>query len=488
MAELREHDRLFIGGTWQAPAGTEVIEVVSPLTGEVVGRVPHASRDDVDRAVAAAREAFDAGPWPLLPLEERIAVVERIGEGITARHAELAALISEQNGCPVTWAVPGQALVASAVVSAAVATARQFPFEERKQGMFGPFVQVHEPVGVVAAVVPWNVPLFAAVSKLAPALLAGCPVVLKPSPETPLDSFVLAEIAAAAGLPKGVLSILPADREVSEYLVAHPGVDKVSFTGSVPAGKRIMEVAAARLARVTLELGGKSAAVVLEDADLETVVQTVLSRSFVNNGQICVALTRVLVARSRYDEIAAALVKAVSALRTGPQHDPDTQVGPLVSRRQQQRVLDYIRIGREEGAELLSGGGVPAGLEQGCFVEPTLFGGDNTMRIAREEIFGPVVVLIPFEDEDEEEAVRLANDSDYGLAGTVFSADEERALRVARQIRSGTLGVNCARLDPLGTFGGFKESGLGRELGAEGLAAYTEIKTVHLPAEAPARA
>ncbi|MGW6456554.1 aldehyde dehydrogenase [Streptomyces sp. NPDC055078] len=485
MIDVREHDRLFIGGEWLAPAGREVIEVVSPLTGEVIGRVPHASRADVDRAVTAARTAFDSGPWPWTSLEERIAVVERLVAGLSARQAELAELISAQNGSPISWSSAGQAQSAVATLSLAVAAAREYPFETRERGALGPYVLRHEPVGVVAAVVPWNVPLFAAVSKLGPALLAGCTVVLKPSPETPLDAYVLAEVAAGAGLPEGVLSVLPADREVSEYLVGHPGVDKVSFTGSVAAGMRIMETASANLSRITLELGGKSAAVVLQDADLETVVQNVLARSFANNGQVCVSLSRVLIHRDRYDEFAEALTSAVSALKVGPQDDPGTQVGPLVNRRQQQRNLDYIRIGLEEGAKLLTGGGVPTGLEKGCFVEPTLLGEvDNRMRVAQEEIFGPVVCLIPFVD--EEEAVRIANDSEYGLAGSVFTADVEHGLEVARRIRSGTLGVNCARLDPSAPFGGYKRSGLGRELGAAGLAAYLEVKTVHLPAGAGA--
>jgi acyl-CoA reductase-like NAD-dependent aldehyde dehydrogenase len=486
MTEVREHDRLFIGGAWVAPSGDEVIEVVSPLTGEVIGRVPHAARADVDRAVGAARAAFDDGPWPRLSLEERSAVVERLASGLAERHAELGRLISDQNGSPISWSLAGQAAAAIAALRCTVSTAREFTFESRGQGLLGPYVLRHEPVGVVAAVVPWNAPLFAAATKLGPALLAGCTVVLKPSPETPLDSMVLAEVAAEAGLPEGVLSVLPADREVSEYLVGHPGIDKVAFTGSVPAGKRIMEVAAANLSRITLELGGKSAAIVLDDADLDTVVSGILSRSFVNNGQICVALTRVLVSRTRYDEVAQALTNAVGALRVGPQHDPETQVGPLVSRRQQQRNLDYIRSAQEEGAKVLVGGGVPGGLEQGCFVEPTLLGDvHNGMRVAQEEIFGPVVCLIPFTDEDE--AVRIANDSDYGLAGTVFTADVERGLALARRIRSGTLGVNCGRIDPLAPFGGFKNSGLGREFGTEGLRAYLEVKTIFLQDEEAAR-
>jgi acyl-CoA reductase-like NAD-dependent aldehyde dehydrogenase len=338
-----------------------------------------------------------------------------------------------------------------------------------------------EPVGVVAAVVPWNVPQFVAAAKLAPALLTGCTVVLKPSPESPLDAYILAEITKEAGLPDGVLSILPADREVSEYLVGHPGIDKVSFTGSVGAGKRVMEVAARNLTRVTLELGGKSAAVVLPDADVEEAVAGIVPSAWMNNGQACVAQTRILLPRSRYDEFAEALAAAASALVVGDPLDPATQVGPLVAERQQRRNLDYIRIGQEEGAKILTGGGRPAGLDRGWYVEPTLFGDvDNSMRIAREEIFGPVICLLPYGDESE--AVKIANDSDYGLSGSVWTADVERGIEVAKQVRTGTYNVNTFSLDMLGPFGGYKNSGLGREFGPEGYGEYLEHKMIHLPA------
>jgi acyl-CoA reductase-like NAD-dependent aldehyde dehydrogenase len=333
---------------------------------------------------------------------------------------------------------------------------------------------------VVAAVVPWNVPQFVAAAKLAPALLAGCSVILKPSPETPLDAYLLAEIATEAGLPEGVLSILPADREVSEYVVGHPGVDKVSFTGSVAAGKRVMEVASRNLTRVTLELGGKSAAVILPDADLEAAVAGIVPNAWMNNGQACVAQTRILAPRSHYDELADRFAAAANALVVGDPLDPATQVGPLVAERQQQRSLDYIRLGQEEGAKVLTGGGRPAGLERGWYVEPTLFGGvANSMRIAREEIFGPVICLLPYEDEAE--AVRIANDSDYGLSGSVWTADVEHGVEIARQVRTGTYSVNTFSLDMLGPFGGYKNSGLGREFGPEGFGAYLEHKMIHLP-------
>ncbi|MFS4095965.1 aldehyde dehydrogenase [Streptomyces sp. AF1A] len=483
MTELVEHGQLFIGGELTDPLGEDVIEVVSPHTEEVVGRVPHASRADVDRAVAAARRAFDEGPWPRASLAERTEVVARIKDGIAARHEEIARVISAQNGSPYSWSVLAQALGAMMVWDAAIRVARDFTHEERRDGVLGPLLVRREPVGVVAAVVPWNVPQFVAAAKLAPALLAGCTVVLKPSPESPLDAYLLGGIAREAGLPEGVLSILPADREVSEYLVGHPGVDKVSFTGSVAAGRRVMEVAARHLTRVTLELGGKSAAVVLPDADAGAAVSGIVPAAWMNNGQACVAQTRILVPRTRYDEFADAFARAASALTVGDPLDPATQVGPLVARRRQRRTLDYIRIGQEEGAKILTGGGRPAGLEKGWYVEPTLFGDvDNSMRIAREEIFGPVVCLLPYGDEAE--AVRIADDSDYGLSGSVWTSDVERGIEVARQVRTGTYSVNTFSLDMLGPFGGYKNSGLGREFGPEGYGEYLEHKMIHLPAGA----
>ncbi|MFE3688578.1 aldehyde dehydrogenase [Streptomyces sp. NPDC059095] len=481
MTELVEHGQLFIGGELTDPLGSDVIEVISPHTEQVIGRVPHASRADVDRAVAAARRAFDAGPWARTTPEERIEVVSRIKDAILVRHEEIARSISSQNGSPYSWSVLAQALGAMMVWDSAITVARQFPYEERRSGALGPLLVRREPVGVVAAVVPWNVPQFVAAAKLGPALLTGCSVILKPSPESPLDSYILGEIAAEAGLPEGVLSILPADREVSEYLVGHPGVDKVSFTGSVAAGKRVMEVAARNLTRVTLELGGKSAAVILPDADLEATVAGVVPAAWMNNGQACVAQTRILAPRSRYEEIAEAFAAAAGALVVGDPLDAATQVGPLVAKRQQQRSLDYIRIGQEEGAKILTGGGRPTGLDRGWYVEPTLFGGvDNAMRVAREEIFGPVICLLPYGDEAE--ALRIANDSDYGLSGSVWTGDVEHGIDFARSVRTGTFNVNTFSLDMLGPFGGYKSSGLGREFGPEGFGEYLEHKMIHLPA------
>ncbi|QES41371.1 aldehyde dehydrogenase [Streptomyces venezuelae] len=480
MTELVEHGQLFIGGELVDPLGKDVIDIVSPHTGEVFARVPHAAPADIDRAVAAAREAFDHGPWPRMTPDERIEVITKIKDGFAVRHEEIARVISTENGTPYTSSVMVQALAAMMAWDAAITVARDFPYEEQRDGVLGKLLVRREPVGVVAAVVPWNVPQFTAAAKLAPALLAGCPVILKTSPEAPLDAYILAELAAEAGLPEGVLSIVCADREVSEYLVGHPGVDKVSFTGSVAAGKRVMEVAARNLTRVTLELGGKSAAVVLPDADAATAVAGITPFAWMINGQACVAQTRILVPRTRYDEFAEAFSAAASALKVGDPLDPATELGPLVAQRQQQRSLDYIRIGQEEGAKILAGGGRPAGLDRGWYVEPTLFGGvDNSMRIAREEIFGPVICLLPYGDEDE--AVRIANDSDYGLSGSVWTADTARGIDIARRVRTGTYSVNTFSLDMLGPFGGYKNSGLGREFGPEGYGEYFEHKMIHLP-------
>ncbi|MGW2347138.1 aldehyde dehydrogenase [Streptomyces sp. NPDC001661] len=481
MTELAEYGQLFIGGELTDPLGREVIEVVSPHTGEVFGRVPHAAPADVDRAVAVARRAFEEGPWPRMSLDERIEVITKIKDAFAVRHEEIARVISSENGTPYTSGVMVQALAAMMVWDSAINVARNFTYEETRDGALGKLLVRREPVGVVAAIVPWNVPQFTAAAKLAPALLAGNPVILKTSPETPLDAYLLAEMATEAGLPEGVLSILPADREVSEYLVGHPGVDKVSFTGSVAAGKRVMEVASRNLTRVTLELGGKSAAVILEDADASAAVSGIVPFAWMINGQACVAQTRILVPRSRYDEFADAFAGAASALKVGDPLDPATELGPLVAKRQQQRSLDYIRIGQDEGAKILTGGGVPKGFEQGWYVEPTLFGDvDNSMRIAREEIFGPVICLIPYGDEAE--AVKIANDSDYGLSGSVWTADTAHGVDIARQVRTGTYSVNTFSLDMLGPFGGYKNSGLGREFGPEGYGEYFEHKMIHLPA------
>jgi betaine-aldehyde dehydrogenase len=349
--------------------------------------------------------------------------------------------------------------------------------------MLNPQVLVtKEPVGVVGAIAPWNVPLFIAAAKLAPSLLAGCSVIYKPAPETPFDAFRLAEIFAEAGLPKGVLSVVPAGREVSEYLVKHDGVDKISFTGSGVGGKRIASLCGERLKRCTLELGGKSAAIILDDADLATTMTQLLPNAIMNNGQACIAQTRILAPRSRYDEVVEAVVAGVGAMVVGDPMDPATEVGPVVAERQRTRIEGYLDSGREEGATVALGGGRPASQSKGWFVEPTVFSHvDNKMKIAQEEIFGPVLVVIPYDG--DEQAVDIANDSSYGLCGSVWTGDNDRGLGVARQVRTGTYMLNApVPIDFSTPFGGYKESGIGREFGPEGLESFLEKKSIALPA------
>ncbi|CQD14828.1 aldehyde dehydrogenase [Mycolicibacterium conceptionense] len=385
----------------------------------------------------------------------------------------MAQLISAEIGAPITFAQRAQVGLPTMMMSAFCDLAENYPWHEARAGFFGSDVRVSKsPVGVVAAVVPWNMPQFLIVTKLVPALLAGCAVVLKPAPESPLDALLLARILKEAGLPDGVVSVVPGDAAVGAHLVGHPGVDKVSFTGSSAAGRAVAAAAAANLTKVSLELGGKSAAVILDDADPETVAAGVRSASLSNSGQICNALTRILVPASREHEFVDALAARMTALNVGDPADPATELGPLVSRRQQQRVRDYIDLGQKEGARLVCGGtDLPDGVEAGWYVRPTLFAGaDNAMRIAREEIFGPVLTVIGYRDEDE--AIAIANDSDYGLAGSVWTADTDRGISVAERVQTGTFGVNQGyTMDPFAPFGGIKDSGYGRELGREGLEA-----------------
>ncbi|GII00717.1 aldehyde dehydrogenase [Planobispora takensis] len=473
---MRQHDTLFIGGDWVAPAGTGTIEVISPHTEEVVGRVPDGTPADMDRAVAAARQAFDHGPWPRMTMAERSAVVARLAELYAARQGEMAEIITEEMGSPITFSQMAQAPQPLGMLQYYAELGKTFPVEEERAGTFGPVIVRREPVGVVAAVVPWNVPQFVIMIKLAPALVAGCTVVIKPAPETPLDAYLLAEMVKEAGIPDGVVNIVAAGREAGEHLVSHPGVDKVAFTGSTAAGRRIASICGEQLKRYTLELGGKSAAIILDDCDLSSAMGFLSIASLMNNGQACVAQTRILASRNRYDEVVDAVASMVRNMPVGDPADPATGIGPLVAKRQQERVEGYIKLGIEEGAKPVVGG-LERPYDRGWYVAPTVFAGaTNEMRIAREEIFGPVLAVIPYEDEAD--AIRIANDSDYGLAGTVWTADVEHGMDVARQVRTGTYGVNLFMIENSSPFGGFKSSGLGRELGPEGLAAYLEYKSI----------
>ena len=474
---MRDHDRLYIGGQWVEPAGTATLEVISPHTEEVVGRVPDGTQADMDHAVAAARDAFDNGPWPRMNPADRAAAVGRLADLYAARLGEFAELITEEMGSPITFSQLAQAPQPQMMLSYFAELGKNFIWEDERPGLFGPVTVRREPVGVVAAIVPWNVPQFTIMTKLPAALVAGCTVVIKPAPETPLDSYLLAELIEQADLPAGVVNIVAAGREVGEHLVTHPGVDKVAFTGSTAAGRRIGSICGQQLKRCSLELGGKSAAIILEDADLAATMGWLETASLMNNGQACVAQTRILAPRSRYAETVEALAAMVSGLTVGDPADPATQIGPLVASRQQDRVEGYIGIGQDEGAKVVVGGSRASGRERGWYVAPTVFADvDPAMRIAREEIFGPVLSVIPYVDEDH--AIRIANDSDYGLAGTVWTADAEHGMQVARQVRTGSYGVNMYMIDTCAPFGGFKASGIGRELGPEGLAGYLEYKSI----------
>ncbi|OAA26857.1 NAD-dependent aldehyde dehydrogenase [Frankia sp. EI5c] len=477
---MQEQERLFIGGEWAAPRGTGTIEVVSPHTEQVIARIAAAGSEDVDRAVAAARRAFDEGPWPRLAPAERAEVIRRLAALVKPRRKELAQLISAEMGAPISFAKLSHVTLPWMMMGAFADIAENLPWEEPRKGFYGQDILLRkEPIGVVAAIVPWNMPLFLTVGKLVPALLAGCSVVLKPSPETPLDAYALADLLTEAGLPPGVVSVLPGDRELGEYLVSHPGVDKVSFTGSTAAGRLVAASCGSNLKRVSLELGGKSAAVVLDDADPAAVAAGVEIAGLMNSGQACVAQTRILVPRSRYAEYLDALVAMVESLPVGDPSDPATKVGPLVARRQQERVRGFIEEGQKEGARLVAGGSeLPAGVERGWYVRPTVFADvDSGMRIAQEEIFGPVLTVLPYGDDAE--AVRIADDTEYGLSGSVWTADVERGLAVARKVRSGTFGVNQAySMDPNAPFGGVKASGIGRELGREGIESYLDVKSI----------
>jgi aldehyde dehydrogenase (NAD+) len=480
---VHTYEQLFIGGEWVAPAGTGTIEVISPHTEEVVGRVPEGTEADIDAAVAAARESVDNGEWARLAPEERIAAVQKFSELYAAAIPDLAAVITEEMGSPITFSNLAQSPAPWMMLNTFLQVAAEYPWEERRQGAIGGEIIVRrEPAGVVAAIVPWNVPQFVTMSKLAPALISGCSIVVKPAPETPLDGFKLAELLDQAGIPKGVVSIVPAGREVGEHLVRHPGVDKVAFTGSTAAGRRIAAICGEQLKRCTLELGGKSAAIILDDADLASTMEGLKFASLMNNGQACVAQTRILASRGRYDEVVDALASMVGGLAVGDPSDPATEVGPLVAERQQERVEKYVALGQEEGAKVAVGGnGRPDGLERGWYVKPTVFSNvDNSMRIAQEEIFGPVLAVIPFDDTDD--AVRIANDSDYGLAGSVWTADVDQGLDIANRVRAGTYGVNQYTMDFVAPFGGFKASGMGREFGREGIDAYVELKSIAPPA------
>jgi len=477
--QLQHPDRFFIRGRWQAASSNARIQITSPATEERFFDVAEAQEMDVVRAVAAAREAFDNGPWPRMSHAERAGYLRSLGAQIGKRATALSHIWAGEMGALYSLA---QMIVPSfeGIFGYYAGLADSFPFIERHDSQVaGAAYLVREPVGVVAAIIPWNGPLMLASWKVAPALLAGCTVIIKAPPEAPGTLYGLAEAAEAIGLPPGVLNVITAGRDVSELLVRHPGVDKVSFTGSTASGRRVGSICGDRIARCTLELGGKSPAIVLDDYDVESFARSLAASAPILSGQVCAALTRVIVTRSRHDALADALGSTFEKIRVGNPFDPDSNMGPLATARQRDRVEGFIAKGLADGAALVTGGRRPRHLERGFYVEPTVFGNvDNASAIAREEIFGPVISVIPAKDEAH--AVELANQSTFGLNSAVFTNDPQRAFDIARRLRIGTVGQNGVGPDFGIAFGGFKQSGIGREGGKEGLMSYLETKTILL--------
>ncbi|MHB8290578.1 MAG: aldehyde dehydrogenase family protein [Acidimicrobiales bacterium] len=470
---MLEREELYVGGSWVRASSGGSIDVVNPTTEEIAGFVPEASAEDVDRAVIAARRAFPA--WAAVAPPERAKMVARLGEALAARMLDMSALISIEMGMPQNMSSMIQVGLPIVTFDTTAKAYNALALEEQ----VGNSVVVREPVGVVGAITPWNYPLHQIVAKIAPAIVAGCTVVLKPSEVAPLNAFLLADLANEVGIPGGVLNIVSGTGAVvGEAIAAHPEVDMVSFTGSTRAGKRVAEVASQTVKRVTLELGGKSACVILDDADLARAVSVGMSMCFLNSGQTCIALTRMLVPHSKLKEVEDLAVRESADYTLGDPFADTTRLGPLVSAAQRERVLSYIAKGIDEGARLLAGGPeMPDGLEKGYFVKPTVFSGvSNEMTIAREEIFGPVLSIIAFDDDDD--AVAKANDSPYGLAGAVWSASRDRAERVARRMRTGQVDVNGGSFNPQAPFGGYKQSGYGRELGRYGIEEFLQIKSL----------
>ena len=473
---MNNRSEIYVDGNWVASSGTENIDVINPSTEEIIGSTPAGTKEDVDLAVKAAKEAFQG--WSETSLEERLSYIENLAAKLGERSAEIGELISQEVGMPGKMSMMIQAGLPATTTASISGTAREFPFEET----IGRSLVTREPIGVVGCITPWNYPLHQIMAKVAPAMAVGCTVVLKPSEVAPLNAFLLAEIIDELNFPKGVFNLVSGvGPVVGEAIAAHPDVDMVSFTGSTRAGTRVAEIAAANVTRVHQELGGKSANIILDDADLSAAIPSAVGACFLNSGQTCSALTRLLVPSSKMEEAAELAAQAAAGFTVGPADDETSKLGPLVSQMQWDRVQSYIQTGIDEGATLVTGGlGKPDGLDSGYFVQPTVFANvKNSMKIAQEEIFGPVLSIIGYEDDDD--AIQIANDSDYGLSGGVWSSDNERALKVAKKLRTGEVDMNGSFLNTDAPFGGYKKSGNGRELGSFGMDEFVEAKQINLP-------
>jgi betaine-aldehyde dehydrogenase len=472
---MRQYDKFFIDGTWVDPIGKESISVRSASTEEIIGQVPSGTGEDALKAIAAARRAFD-GHWGETSRDERVEWLQKIAAALTERMGEIAETISQEVGMPIGMATAVQAGLPIATTNGLMEALKSVELEKT----VGNSLVVKEPIGVVAAITPWNFPLHQILLKVAPAIASGCTVIVKPSSDAPLNAFLFAEICEAIGLPNGVVNIVSGPgAQVGEALATHPDVDMLSLTGSTAAGRRVMTLGAQTIKRVCLELGGKSANIILDDADIAKAVKGGVNNAMLNSGQTCSAWTRMVVPRARQDEILQLASDTMDGLEVGMSDNASAKLGPLISANQRSTVEGYIEKGKNEGARLVRGGGRFAKFKTGYFVEPTLFGDvDNKMAIAQEEIFGPVLSVIPYDSEDE--AVRIANDTIYGLAGGVWSGDKDRAMAVARKIRAGQVDINGGGYNPMAPFGGYKQSGLGREAGEFGLDDFFEIKSLQM--------